>query len=77
MISISDISAAEVSKIAEHFVTSNNCVIKTTEPHVVADQEELKAIVANAREMELQGNIAPWNEENLPEVIIKDLPTPG
>lgn len=74
---VEDISAAEVSKIAEHLVTSNNCVIKTTEPYVVADQEKLKAIVANVREMEIQGDIAPWNEDNLPEVIVKDLPTPG
>lgn len=44
---------------------------------MVADQEKLKAIVADVREMEIQGDVAPWNEDNLPEVIVKDLPTPG
>lgn len=66
-----------MSKVAEEFSTTRSCLIKTKEPHAIADEEKLKAIVAKVKEMEIQGDIAAWDEENLPEVIIKDLPAPG
>lgn len=72
-----DILATEVSKVAERFYTTRSCVIKITEPLVIADEEKLKAIVAKVTEMERHGDIATWDEENLPDVLVKDLPAPG
>lgn len=77
MFPISDITAEEVQKVAEHFNTTCSCTIKTTEPHAIANVEALKAVVAKVAEMERQGDIATWEEENIPDVLVKELPTPG
>ena len=74
---ITDIFAPEVSKFAEQLLTTCSCIIRTIEPHVTANEDDLKTIVAKVTEMERQGNIATWNEQNLPDAIVKQLPTPG
>ncbi|KAG0559726.1 hypothetical protein KC19_10G125800 [Ceratodon purpureus] len=74
---LEDITAEEVQKVAEHFNTTCSCTIKTTEPHAIANVEALKAVVAKVAEMERQGDIATWEEENIPDVLVKELPTPG
>jgi hypothetical protein len=74
---LSDITAAEVTKVVEYFSTTCSCVIKTIEPRAIANEEDFKAIVAKVTEMERQGNIATWEEENIPDVLVKELPTPG
>lgn len=72
-----DISAPEVSKIAEQFYATCSCIIRTIEPHVNASEDDLKNVVENVTEMERQGGIGTWKEQTLPDAIIKDLPTPG
>lgn len=42
-----------------------------------ASEDDLKAILEKVTEMERQGSIGTWNEQTLPDAIIKDLPTPG
>jgi len=66
-----------VSKLAEKFYATCSCIIRTIEPHVNASEDDLKAIVEKVTEMERQGSIGTWNEQILPDAIIKDLPTPG
>lgn len=52
-------------------------MIKTVEPKVTDNEEELKAIVAKVAALEKQRDISTWNEQDLPDVIVKELPTPG
>lgn len=44
---------------------------------MTANEEDLKTIVAKVKEMERQGQITTWNEQNLPDAIVKELPKPG
>lgn len=67
----------EVSKIAENFYTTCSCIIKTVEPKVTVNEEGLKAIVAKVTALERQGDISTWNEQDIPDVIVKELPTSG
>ncbi|KAG0557873.1 hypothetical protein KC19_11G163400 [Ceratodon purpureus] len=73
---IPDISAAEVTRIAEYYHTKCNCVIKTLEPRARATERDLKAIVAKVQALE-GGDIASWDEEHIPDSIVDKLPTPG
>jgi len=66
-----------VSKIAESFNTTCSCIIKTVEPKVTANEGELKAIVAKVTALEREGAISTWNEQDIPDVIVKELPTRG
>ena len=66
-----------MTNVAELFNTTCSCVIKVVEPSAIASEEDLKAIVAKVTEMERQGGIATWEEENIPELLVKELPTPG
>ena len=75
-IHLSDISAAEVTRIAEYYHTKCSCVIKTLEPRARATERDLKAIVAKVQALE-GGDIAPWDEEQLPDSIVDKLPTRG
>lgn len=67
---------AEVTKIAEYYHTKCNCVIKTLEPRARATERNLRAMVAKIQALE-GGDIAPWDEEHIPDSIVDKLPTPG
>lgn len=71
-----DISAAEVTRIAEYYHTNCSCVIKTLEPRKRATERDLKAVVAKVQALE-GGYIAPWDEELIPDSIVDKLPTSG
>lgn len=71
-----DISAAEVTRIAEYYHTKCSCVIKTLEPRARATERDLKAVVAKVQALE-GGEIAPWDEELIPDSIVDKLPTSG
>lgn len=76
MLELPDISAAEVTRIAEYYHTKCNCVIKTLEPRKRATERDLKAVVAKVQALE-GGDIAPWDEEHIPDSIVDKPPTPG
>lgn len=71
------ITAAEVSKIAENYRTTCSCVIKTVEPRARATPEDLKAIVSKVQAYEDAGQILQWDEEKIPEEIVENTPSPG
>jgi len=71
-----DISAAEVTEIAEYYHTTCSCVIKTLEPRARATEKDLKAIVAKVQALE-GGDITVWDEEQLPDSIVDKSPTSG
>lgn len=72
-----EISAAEVTRIAEYYHTKCNCVIKTLEPRARATEKDLRAVVAKVQALESQGDIAPWDEEHIPDSIVDKVPIPG
>lgn len=72
-----DITALEVSKYSEKLRTSHSCVIKTIEPRASATLDDLKNIVSKINMLEEQGNISPWDDENIPEEIVSTKPKPG
>lgn len=71
------ITAAEVSKVAENYRTTCSCVIKTVEPRARATPEDLKAIVFKVQALEDAGLISEWDEEQIPEEIVENKPIPG
>ncbi|KAB1209292.1 putative zinc protease PqqL [Morella rubra] len=71
------ITALEVSKYSEKLQTSHSCVIKTIEPRASATLDDLKNIVSKINMLEEQGNISPWDDENIPEEIVSTKPKPG
>eukprot|EP00250_Pteridium_aquilinum_P015299 c22507_g1_i1 orf=556-3573(+) len=71
------ITAAEVSKVAENYRTTCSCVIKTVEPRARATPEDLKAIVSRVQALEDAGLISQWDEEQIPEEIVENKPIPG
>lgn len=71
------ISASEVSKFAEKFCTTCNCVIKIVEPQACAALEELKAVVLKISNLERERSIPPWDDEHVPEEIVGNKPNPG
>lgn len=71
------ITAAEVSKIAENYRTTCSCVVKTVEPRARATIEDLKAVVYKIQSLEEAGEILPWDEEQIPEEIVENIPLPG
>lgn len=71
------ITAAEVSKVAENYRTTCSCVIKTVEPRARATPEDLKAIVFKVQALEDVGLISEWDEEQIPEEIVENKPIPG
>lgn len=72
-----EITAAEVSKVAENYRTTCSCVIKTVEPRARATPEDLKAIVFKVQALEDAGLISEWDEEQIPEEIVENKPIPG
>lgn len=72
-----EISAAEVTRIAEYYHTKCSCVIKTVEPRARATVEDLKAVVAKVQALEERGDITPWDEEHIPDAIVERIPSPG
>jgi len=74
---IPEISPAEVTRIAEYYHTKCNCVIKTLEPRARATEKDLRAVVAKVQALESQGDIAPWDEEHIPDSIVDKVPIPG
>ncbi|KAL5699599.1 hypothetical protein ACHQM5_030479 [Ranunculus cassubicifolius] len=71
------ISAVEVSKYAENFHTTCNCVVKTVEPLTYVTVDDLKAVVVKVNSLEEERQISPWVEEHIPEEIINKIPYPG
>lgn len=71
------ITAAEVSKVAENYRTTCSCVIKTVEPRARATLEDLKGIVYEVQASEDAGLISQWDEEQIPEEIVETKPMPG
>eukprot|EP00249_Psilotum_nudum_P022861 c28663_g1_i1 orf=451-3468(-) len=71
------ITAAEVSKVAEHYSTTCSCVIKIVEPHAHATLDDLKAVVLKVQSLEKCAAILPWQEEQIPDEIVANKPTPG
>ncbi|KAK6139598.1 hypothetical protein DH2020_026665 [Rehmannia glutinosa] len=71
------ITATEVSKYSENFRTSFSCVIKTIEPHAAATVDDLRTVVLKVNSFEEEGNISPWDDENIPEDIVSIEPNPG
>lgn len=74
---LSEISAAEVSRLADCYHIKKSCIIKVVEPHSTASESDLKAVVAKVEALEKQGDIAAWDEENLPSGIVAEIPIPG
>jgi hypothetical protein len=74
---LTEITSAEVSKIAENYRTTCSCVIKTVEPRSWTTHEDLKAIVSKVQALEDSQAILPWEEEKIPEEIVEAKPTPG
>ncbi|POO00604.1 Coenzyme PQQ biosynthesis protein [Trema orientale] len=71
------ISASDLSKYAEKLQTSCSCVIKTIEPRASAVVDDLKIVVSKINALEKEGNIAPWDEDQIPEEIVTTKPNPG
>ncbi|KAH7414951.1 hypothetical protein KP509_14G020500 [Ceratopteris richardii] len=71
------ITASEVSKVAENYRTTCSCVIKTVEPRARVTPEDLKAIVSKVQSLEEAKLIPPWDEEQIPEEIVDNKPTAG
>ncbi|MCO5571807.1 hypothetical protein L7F22_025555 [Adiantum nelumboides] len=71
------ITAEEVSKVAENYRTTCSCVIKTVEPRTRASPEDLKAVVVKVKALEDAGLISRWDEEQIPEEIVETKPKPG
>ncbi|XP_020265173.1 zinc protease PQQL-like isoform X2 [Asparagus officinalis] len=71
------ISSMEVSRFAMKFCTACSCVIKIVEPQARATLEDLKAAVLKVNALEEERSIPPWDDENVPEEIVVDKPTPG
>jgi hypothetical protein len=74
---LTEITSAEVSKIAENYRTTCSCVIKTVEPRSWTTHEDLKAIVSKVQALEDSQVILPWEEEKIPEEIVETKPIPG
>lgn len=72
-----EISAAEVSRLAECYHIKKSCTIKVVEPHSTASKKDLNAVVAKVDALEKQGDIAAWDEENLPSGLVAEIPIPG
>ncbi|PON32289.1 Coenzyme PQQ biosynthesis protein [Parasponia andersonii] len=71
------ISASDLSKYAEKLQTSCSCVIKTIEPRASAVVDDLKIVVSKITALEKEGNIASWDEDQIPEEIVTTKPNPG
>ncbi|KAL6558843.1 hypothetical protein OROMI_019193 [Orobanche minor] len=71
------ISASEVSKCSENFRTSRSCVIKTIEPEAAATEDDLRNVVLRVNSLEEEGNISPWDDEKIPEEIVRVELNPG
>ncbi|XAR67097.1 C-terminal processing peptidase [Bertholletia excelsa] len=71
------ITASEVSKYAENFRTSCSCVIKTIEPWATATVDDLRSAVLKINSLEEEGRIDRWDDEHIPEEIVRVKPTPG
>ncbi|GKV28045.1 hypothetical protein SLEP1_g37144 [Rubroshorea leprosula] len=71
------ISASEVSKYAEKLQTSCSCVMKIVEPQSSATIGNLKKVVSEVIKLEMDSNISPWNDEQIPEEIVDIKPNPG
>lgn len=72
-----DILASEVSKFAEKLWTSCSCVIQIVEPQAFAMIDDLKNIVMKINKLEKERNISPWDDEHIPEEIVKSKPNTG
>ncbi|KAL2635876.1 hypothetical protein R1flu_007355 [Riccia fluitans] len=72
-----EITAAEVTKIAEFYLSKNSCVIKTVEPRARVTPEDLKAVLYKVEALENKRDIPPWDEELIPDEIIDKMPTAG
>ncbi|XP_022732546.1 zinc protease PQQL-like isoform X3 [Durio zibethinus] len=72
-----DISASEVSKFAEKLRTSGSCVIQIIEPQASAIIDDPKNIVTKINKLEKERSISPWNDEHIPEQIVKSKPNTG
>ncbi|KAL3535658.1 hypothetical protein ACH5RR_004119 [Cinchona calisaya] len=71
------ITASEVSRYSENFMTSRSCVIKLIEPHATATVDDLKAIVMKINSLEEESGISPWDDEHIPEEIVSTKPNSG
>lgn len=72
-----EISAAEVSRLAQCYLIKKSCTIKVVEPHSSASKKDLKAVVAKVDALEKQGDVAAWDEENLPSGLVAEIPISG
>ncbi|BAB09891.1 zinc protease PQQL-like protein [Arabidopsis thaliana] len=71
------ISASDVSRYSEKLRTSCGCVIKSMEPKSAATIDHMRNVVSKVNSLEEEKMIAPWDEENIPEEIVSEKPTPG
>ncbi|KAG6556881.1 hypothetical protein Mapa_001461 [Marchantia paleacea] len=72
-----EITAAEVTKIAECYLSKHSCVIKTVEPRARVTQEDLKAVLYRVEALESRRDIPPWDEELIPDEIVEKIPAAG
>ncbi|BBN04021.1 zinc protease [Marchantia polymorpha subsp. ruderalis] len=72
-----EITAAEVTKIAECYLSKNSCVVKTVEPRARVTQEDLKAVLYKVEALESRRDIPPWDEELIPDDIVEKIPAAG
>ncbi|OMO91641.1 hypothetical protein COLO4_18247 [Corchorus olitorius] len=72
-----DISASEVSKIAETLWTSCSCSIQIVEPRASATTDDMKNIVMKINKLEKESSITPWEDEHVPEEIVDSKPNAG
>lgn len=71
------ISAAEVAIYAQKFCTKCNCVIKAIEPRATVSLDDLKNAVSKIKQLEEGRSITAWDEEHIPEEIVKIQPNSG
>jgi hypothetical protein len=67
----------EVSKIAVQFYATCNYTIRTIEPLVNANENDLKSIVEKVIEMERHGNIGTWTSRSYMMPLLRISPYQG
>ena len=73
------ITAEDVSAVANNFLLSNSCVLSAIEPRKQAtvSAADLKLTADKVQSLEDSQKLLPWDEEDLPDKIVPQEPTPG
>ncbi|CAM6103151.1 unnamed protein product [Calypogeia fissa] len=72
-----EITAAEVAKIADFYLSKNSCVVKTVEPRARVTSDALKGVLRKVEALESSGDLSQWDEELIPDDIVDKKPNPG